>query len=111
MAGTLLTLATQNTAYRLSDLLTGAVAGAAATVYLGTGGLSCRELTFRAADGNGGGKIYVGDGNVSASNYESELLAATPVTIRSDRNDISLVNKFLYPDTDSLKVAVSINYQ
>jgi hypothetical protein len=109
------TLTTSGTNYNLLALLYGA-GGAIGSNLNSQGKENCCELSIRSDPTNAASKIYVGDGAMGAANPPAQFDVG-PLNPgdsykygNSVANTISLVNKFLHSDTNSVKVDVTIVY-
>jgi len=105
------TLVNANTNYQLLALLYGP-SGAVGSNLNSQGKENCAQLNLRSDTTNPASKVYVGDGSVSASNFDAgplnpgDSFEFGPMR----RNVISLVNKFLRSDTAGVKVDVLTVY-
>ena len=106
MPATTVTLTTLNTAYKIHDLITAGAGGHA----FPNAARSCREISITADAGNLAAKIYVGDAKVSTTDFGAELVAGQSMTLRSDKNNISLIGKWLLSDTSDRKVDLQWEY-
>ena len=102
MPGTTVTLSAATTAYRIHDLITGTV-GVAGHKFPNAP-RTCRELSITGDPGNGATKVFFGDASVSATDFGVQLIAGQGLMLRSDKNDICLISKFLLCDVLGAKV-------
>ena len=97
MAATTVTVS-NTSPQRIIDLIR-AVSGYANTKVI------CAILTVRADDGNAANALYLGDSNVSSTNYGIKLLAGDSRTYPSagQGNTVDLSNKYLLASAVSTK--------
>lgn len=99
----------------LSLLRSGNVSGATVVPSAGNGASlfpCCSYLCIQAAEGNGAGKIFVGDENVAAdgSRQGKVLLSAESDTKQRETNIISLNDKYVNTDTNNSVFSVEVDY-
>ena len=104
MPATTVTLTTAATAYRIHDLITGTTGGVGHA--FPNAPRACRELSITGDPGNGAAKVFFGDASVSAADFGVQLIAGQGMLLRSDKNDICLIGKFLCSDIDAAKADV-----